>query len=209
MLEYPLWYAYFLLPTAFCVRPVAWRDRWRAKPPQRRARAPASPRRTRLAALLLVLGGTFALYDYMRVVVIFAPPADAGPLEQRIADGQQERPLRATTPTMPTANCRRAPGQVMSAFTRARTTCSMPALLMAWARALAERGESDRVTLRRAAPAGIPQRRRPDEFFAPCAAPGSAAAFPCLGSVGGRRQRASRRSSASAPARPLRFEDFR
>ena len=31
--------------------------------------------------------GTLAVYDYMRVVVIFAPPARAAPLEQRIADG--------------------------------------------------------------------------------------------------------------------------
>ena len=101
LLEYPLWYAYFLLPTAFafglCLeRPVRERSRRRGE----RRRRPRAGRYV-LAAMLLILGGTLALYDYMRVVVIFAPPADAGPLEQRIADGQQQRVLRATTPTTP------------------------------------------------------------------------------------------------------------
>ena len=62
-----------------------------------------------LAPMLLILGGTLALYDYMRVVVIFAPPADAGPLEQRIADGQQERAVRPPR-RLRRGDRRRAPG---------------------------------------------------------------------------------------------------
>src|ERR1019366_7263850 len=77
MLEYPLWYAYFLLPAAFafglCLERPDRADTERA--------ARAEPNVTRpfvLAGMLLILGGTLAVYDYMRVVIIFAPPADAG-----------------------------------------------------------------------------------------------------------------------------------
>ena len=89
MLEYPLWYAYFLLPTAFafglCVECT---DSTLA------ARVPAArpanvTRPSVLASMFLVLGGTLALYDYMRVVVIFAPPAHAGPLADRVAAGRR------------------------------------------------------------------------------------------------------------------------
>ena len=88
MLEYPLWYAYFLLPTAFafglCLeRPVA-REAAGGDDEYGNVTRPYV-----LAAMFLVLGGTLALYDYMRVVVIFAPPIGAGPLEERIAGGRK------------------------------------------------------------------------------------------------------------------------
>ena len=39
--------------------------------------------------MLLILAATLALYDYMRVVIIFAPPAGAASLDKRIADGRR------------------------------------------------------------------------------------------------------------------------
>jgi hypothetical protein len=91
LLEYPLWYAYFLLPALFalglCLEVPA-----RAREGAALCRASALPsQRTRpllLAAMLLLAGGFAAVYDYMGVVAIFAPAANAAPLAQRIVDGR-------------------------------------------------------------------------------------------------------------------------
>ena len=75
LLEYPLWYAYFLLPDGVRVRPLPRSGRPRAtgrrSPPPRRSAA--SPVRWSSRRCSLILGGTLAVYDYMRVVIIFAP----------------------------------------------------------------------------------------------------------------------------------------
>ena len=91
MLEYPLWYAYFLLPAAFmlglCLASSIRNDAARAK-----AVGPGdSTTNLRSAALLLMLGAAFSVLDYLRVVPIFvAPPPDiARPLNERIAAGQE------------------------------------------------------------------------------------------------------------------------
>lgn len=83
LLEYPLWYAYFLLPCA-----LAWglalgasRGQWRGE-----ARSPLPL--GRLLGLLLIGGSLFALAEYRKVVAIYAPAAEAPPLARRIADGQ-------------------------------------------------------------------------------------------------------------------------
>ena len=74
--------------------------------------------------MLLILGGTLAVYDYMRVVVIFAPPANAGPLEQRIADGKKSV-LFGHHADYAAATVAEHPGQVMERLQGARrTTCS-------------------------------------------------------------------------------------
>jgi hypothetical protein len=79
---------------------------------------------------------------------------------------------------------------------------------MAWARALDERGESDKSRY-------VAQRlkefrnEQADEFFAPCAAPGIAAAFPALAASAGGASAREPPFQCLAPARPLRFEDFR
>jgi hypothetical protein len=158
--------------------------------------------------MLLILGGTFALYDYMRVVVIFAPPADAGPLEQRIAEGKNSV-LFGHHADYADATVAEHPGQAMSAFTRAPHYLLDARLMMAWAKALDERGESDKARY-------VAQRlqefrnEQADEFFAPCAssakvgvAPAAAAASAADGSV---RQAPFQ---CLAPSRALRFEDFR
>ena len=80
LLEYPLWYAYFLLPACFALG-LALPTAAPARP------APAWP----LQALgaLLVVGSLFAVWDYSRIVAIYAPSEEAGPLNTRIAIGQQ------------------------------------------------------------------------------------------------------------------------
>ncbi|MDR7270574.1 O-antigen ligase [Pelomonas saccharophila] len=79
LLEYPLWYAYFLLPACF-----AFGLTLPADAPAR----PAGPALWEILGGLLITGCAFALWDYHRIVVIYAPAEDAAPLGQRIATGQ-------------------------------------------------------------------------------------------------------------------------
>lgn len=118
-LEYPLWYAYFLLPGAWAlglflgaapVRGAAQAasapDVAHAGPAAREpeapepsaascadaARATASPAGAallRVLGLAMLAGAAYAAWDHRRVEVIFAPPAGALALEARIADGQR------------------------------------------------------------------------------------------------------------------------
>ncbi len=170
MLEYPLWYSYFLLPTAFafglCLeRPVAGEA-------GALARDDGLGNVTRpyvIAAMLLILGGTLAVYDYMRVVVIFAPPAGAGVARA----AHRRRPARAsssaTMPTTPRRPSPSTPAQVMNAFKRAPHYLLDARLMMAWAKALDEHGETDKA---RYLAARLKEFRndQAEEFFAPCRA---------------------------------------
>ncbi|MEQ1806090.1 MAG: Wzy polymerase domain-containing protein, partial [Burkholderiaceae bacterium] len=85
LLEYPLWYAYFLLPTAFllglCVAGPTRCVVAAAPAPHVQVQAMS----VRIASLVLMLGAAYSIYDYFKVVVIFAPPDNASPLAERIA----------------------------------------------------------------------------------------------------------------------------
>ena len=197
MLEYPLWYSYFLLPTAFvfglCVETTA------------RGARPAGvdaanvTRPFVLASMFLMVGGSFALYDYMRVVVIFAPPAGAGPLEQRMADGRKSV-LFSHHADYAVATNDEAADVAMSAFAGASHYLLDSRLMTAWANALAAHGETDKA---RYVAARLKEfhNASADEFFAACdptnaparaAAPASAPPFQC-----------------QAPVKAYRYEDFR
>ncbi|WP_457445227.1 Wzy polymerase domain-containing protein [Roseateles sp. P5_E4] len=80
LVEYPLWYAYFLLPACFALG-LALPAEAPAKP------AGATP--WRMIGGLLIAGSAFAVWDYQRVVAIYMPSEDAMPLDARIADGQR------------------------------------------------------------------------------------------------------------------------
>jgi len=141
-LEYPLWYAHFLLPTAFMFGLCLGVGHSPSG-----AMPPGSPesRRTRplwIGAALLLLGGFAALYDYSRVVVIFAPRANAAPLAERIAAGQRSwlfshhADYAAVTTPDHVADPKRAFARVPHYLLDSR-------LMMAWTRALAEDGQTD------------------------------------------------------------------
>lgn len=198
LLEYPLWYAYFLLPAAFAFGLCLERP-----DPDATARAanpePGVTRPFVIAAMLLVMGGTLALYDYQRVVVIFVPPGGAAPLEDRIADGRRSV-LFGHHGDYAAGTVVEHPGKVIDAFRRAPHFLLDSRLMMAWARALDEVGEVDKA---RHLAARLKEFRNPqaDAFFAACdppaaaSAPASAPAKPPF--------------QCQAPARALRFEDFR
>lgn len=83
MLEYPLWYAYFLLPGAWALgvflgaaatgSGAADGTRWRV----------------RVFGAAMLLGAFWAVAEHRRVEAIFAPSSINSPLSQRIAEGQR------------------------------------------------------------------------------------------------------------------------
>jgi hypothetical protein len=168
-LEYPLWYAQFLLPTALTwglcqgagAVPAA-----SAMP----ATGPGSPPRWPITSGLAMLVATGAvLADYQRVVVIFSPPAGARPLEERVASGQHSW-FFAHHADYAAATTADRPADAMAAFARASHHLLDTRLMVAWAEALAQSGDVDRA---RHLAARLREFRNPasDEFFAPCAGP--------------------------------------
>ncbi len=146
-----------------------------------------------IGGALLALGGLAALADYARVVVIFAPPANAAPLPERIAEGQRSWLFahhadyaEVTTPGLlidPATAFARAPHYLLDAR-----------LMMAWANALAAYGMTDEPSYLAARLAEF-HNEQADAFFAPCDEPpkeGEAPLYQC-----------------EAPKRALSYRDFR
>ena len=159
MLEYPLWYAYFLLPASWCLGFALGR-------PQQPAVTVPRPWPLAAAALLVVVGALAAVADFARVVPIFHSPPDAPPLEERIARGERSvlfahhaHYAAATTSSEPEAELR--------SLQQAAHHLLDTRLMIAWARAYAGTDDIDRA---RYLAARLREFRNPaaDEFFAPC-----------------------------------------
>ncbi|OYV00863.1 MAG: polymerase [Burkholderiales bacterium PBB5] len=146
LVEYPLWYAYFLLPAAF-----AWGVAVaRAPGPDEAAQltdggedsvTDARPHRAGLVAgALLVLGGAGAVLDYQRVVVIYAPGEHSGPLAERIAAGQRS-PLFAHHADYAAATTEGTAASLSLAFQRAPHQLLDTRLMIAWTRWLSAQGQ--------------------------------------------------------------------
>lgn len=85
LLEYPLWYVYFLFPAAWALGLLlgeAAADDVSSGIELPSWLAPAT-------GALMIAGAAFASWDHRRVEVIFSPPAGAAPLAERIAQGQR------------------------------------------------------------------------------------------------------------------------
>ena len=191
LLEYPLWYAYFLLPAAFafglCLGEMG-------EAPSDAAPAVASKMRPLLVvSMLLMLCGVLSVADYSRVVAIFAPAEGAPPLAERIANGQRSV-LFAYQADYAAATTAENPVDALSAFKRAPHNLLDARLMIAWAKALAASGDTERARY-------VAQRLQEfhnegaDEFFAPCAdktTPAAALPFQCV-----------------APTRAFSYGDFR
>ncbi|MFG6460702.1 Wzy polymerase domain-containing protein [Roseateles sp. DXS20W] len=137
LLEYPLWYAYFLLPACFALGlALPARDGDGEADTAR----PASPLPLGLVGVLLIAGSAFAVVDYQRVVAIYAPSEDAVPLGQRIASGQ--RSLFFAHQADYAAATSQPPGPAALAAAR-RTGFSLidARLLMYWSRSLEATGD--------------------------------------------------------------------
>jgi hypothetical protein len=195
-LEYPLWYAYFLLPTAFAFGLCLGGAPVQREPAAASVPTLPSPRKTRpllIAAMLLTIGGVASVLDYWRVVVIFAPPEGAAPLSQRILDGRRSwffghHADYAAATSVPD------PSQVMPAFETATHYLLDTRLMVAWAQALAAHGDLERA---RHIAARLREFHNPasDEFFEPCTQPASAASAPPF--------------QCQPPTKRLDYRDFR
>jgi O-antigen ligase len=140
-LEYPLWYAYFLLPTAFALGLGLGRETTGSG-----KEIGHSPGRTRplvLASLLMLGGSVASLYDYLRVVVIFSPGDDAVSLAQRITEGKRswffDHHAHYAAVTSATH-----PSDEMGSFKVASHYLLDTRLMTTWATALNEAGDTPR-----------------------------------------------------------------
>jgi len=172
-LEYPLWYSYFLLPVAFAwglclAEPTAEKPSGKAH-----AAGTSQTRPLVLGCMALVLAGAVAVWDYARVVVIFAPPDGAGPLEDRIAEGRRSW-FFAPHADYAAATVAEHPSTVMPSFTVATHYLLDTRLMMAWAKALEESGDDEKA---RWVAARLREFRNPaaEVFFGPCIDPSVAA----------------------------------
>ncbi len=185
LLEYPLWYAYFLLPAAWCLG-VALAPRLGLEPapaapvpevpeaPEGRAVSmPGQAARPagaglRAAGALLVVGAVAAVADYARVVPIFESGAGAAPLAQRIATGQRSL-LFAHHAHYAAGTVSTTPAAEMASLQQAAHHLLDTRLMMAWARAHADAGDLDRA---RHLAARLREFRNPasSDFFEACAA---------------------------------------
>jgi O-antigen ligase len=140
-LEYPLWYAYFLLPTAFalglglanvssdCIEKIS---------------RPVGGTRPLVLASMLMLGGSIAsLYDYLRVVVIFSPGGDALSLAERVDEGKHSWFFDHHAHYAAVTSALR-PSDEMASFKVAPHYLLDTRLMTTWATALNEAGDTPR-----------------------------------------------------------------
>ncbi len=160
MLEYPLWYSYFLLPAAW-----AWGVALQRGGAVAEDVPPSTP--LSLSALAVVAGAVLSVLDYSRVAVIFSAMPGAPPLEQRIAAGQKS--LFFAHHADYAAVTSGTPGdEAPQAFDRATHYLLDARLMMTWAKDLAAHGQVDQA---RYVAARLREFRKPEaeEFFQPCA----------------------------------------
>ena len=173
LLEYPLWYAYFLLPTAFALG--------LAIGPASVPKATGWPMRRSLAALgaLVLASSVYAAVDYLDLVAIYAPPKDAGPLAERIAVAQRSV-LFSSQADYAAATSLGANADALAAAQRTGHNLIDARLMKDWAQSLHAVGDDDRARY-------VVQRLREfhnqigDDWLAECALPltDSALAWQC------------------------------
>ncbi|MDY0744498.1 Wzy polymerase domain-containing protein [Paucibacter sp. R3-3] len=137
LLEYPLWYAYFLLPAAFAFGLALGPLEPSAK------RGPSLQIPLLLAGVAVIVGSLYAVWDYRRVVVIYVPPQHAEPLADRIEEGQRSTffahhaDYAAATSLEPGEYALQAARKTGHNLIDAR-------LMMSWAQSLHATGDDDR-----------------------------------------------------------------
>ena len=180
--EYPLWYAYFLLPAAWAwgftlgsgpaPKPVAELALsgvvgGRQVDPGKLVRLSSEGSGLRWFGAAMVVVALVSTWDYWRVSTIFVDDASLAPLADRISAGQAS-PFFAHHADYADATTADPPSKALGAFERATHSLLDSRLMMAWANALAESGQTERA---RYLVGRLKEFDKADaeEFFAPCA----------------------------------------
>jgi hypothetical protein len=126
---------------------------------------------------LMVAAALFAVIDYRRVVLIYAPGTNDAPLAERVADGQRSL-LFPHHADYAAATMAEHPGTQMAALQRASHYLLDTRLMTAWAVAYAERGDLERA---RHLAERLREFNNPASatFFAPCQPAAASAPFQC------------------------------
>lgn len=172
LLEYPLWYAYFLLPACFALG-LALPGRAAPAPAAARADGSASP--WRVCGALLIVGSAYAVWDYSRITTIYAPREDAEPLAERIATGQGSLFFGHQADYAAATSLAVGP-EALAAARRTAFSLVDARLLMHWSRSLEATGD---VAGARFLADRLREFRNPagDSWFAACREPRHAAAM--------------------------------
>lgn len=225
LLEYPLWYAYFLLPAAWAwghalgepargdaFQGVLNSGRNSGMPADVRAgmqagmqagvqagvHAGPAPRWAPRVALLLVIGSMAAALDYTSVTRIFEAGGGQAPLAQRVADGRRSV-LFSHHADYAAATTGLPQPDGLGAFDGAKHYLLDTRLMVAWADALAAAGQTEaaRHVAERLREFGS---ARAADFFEECAKPASAAAaYQCQPPKAGERPLGWRELAGSGP----------
>ncbi len=166
-LEYPLWYAYFLLPAAWALG-LGLHGRAAAAAAQETPGLALS-----LGGFALVLGAGLAFMDYLRVAAVFAPADDAPPLAQRIEAGRRSLFFAHHADYAAATQAEPAP-KLDAAFASATHYLLDTRLMIAWVKHLAEQG---RLVEARQLAQRLREFHNPAaaEFFEPCSPTGATA----------------------------------
>jgi O-antigen ligase len=179
--EYPLWYLYFLLPAAW-----AWGFTLGSGPAPRLAgdqtlsgvvgSAPVDPGKlVRLSSegsalrwfgAAMMAAALYCTWDYWRVSTIFVDDAGLAPLAERIAAGEGSW-LFAHHADYADATTTDPPSRALGALERSTHSLLDSRLMMAWANALSESGQTERA---RYLVARLKEfdKTETEDFFAPC-----------------------------------------
>ena len=178
--EYPLWYAYFLLPAAWAwgfalgsgpapVETLSGVVGGRPAESGKLIRLGSEGSALRWFGGAMVVVALVATWDYWRVSMIFVEEPGQASLKERIQAGQTS-PFFAHHADYADATTADPPSQALGALEHATHSLLDSRLMMAWATALSESGQTERA---RYLVARLKEFDKTDteEFFAPCSDP--------------------------------------
>ncbi|MFO1251033.1 MAG: Wzy polymerase domain-containing protein [Inhella sp.] len=141
MLEYPLWYAYFLLPTAYAFG-LCLAAEGQDGPARQQAPQAAQAALHKGVALVLLLGSLYAVWEYRALTAIYAPGHEGASLRERIARGQRTLFFGAQADYAAATALGTGP-DALAAARRTGHQLIDARLMMAWARSLHANGQTD------------------------------------------------------------------